>query len=82
MGGTFIAGDSIYELFAKDHNYTTGLYFDGNKNIDAAINISEELGLEQNIAIIEGIHTMTKVVDVFVPIFEIIALFLCAAFFN
>jgi ABC-type antimicrobial peptide transport system permease subunit len=79
MGGTFIAGDSIYELFAKDHNYTTGLYFDGNKNIDAAINISEELGLEQNIAIIEGIHTMTKVVDVFVPIFEIIALFLCAA---
>ena len=34
IGGTFLVGDQAYELFQKDYIYTTGLYFDGNGNID------------------------------------------------
>ena len=77
MGGSFLVGDKLFDLFAKDYFYTIGLYFDGRENIDTVIDIAYDLGFEQNVAIIEGIHTMTKAVDVFIPIFRLIAIFLC-----
>ncbi len=77
LGGSMLVGDELFDLFAKSQCYTTGLYFDGNKNISEVIDISQELGFEQNVAVIEGIHTMTQAVDVFIPIFELVAIFLC-----
>jgi ABC-type antimicrobial peptide transport system permease subunit len=77
LGGSMLVGDALFDLFAKNQCYTTGLYFDGNKNISEVIDISEELGFEQNVAVIEGIHTMTQAVDIFIPIFELVAIFLC-----
>lgn len=77
IGGTFLVGDKAYELFLNDFIYTTGLYFDGNENIAAVVDLADQLGYEQYLAIVEGIHTMTKAVDVFIPIFELIALILC-----
>ena len=70
-------GDRAYELFQQDFIYTSGLYFDGSGNIDTVIDLADELGYEMNLAILEGIHTMTKAVDMFIPIFELIAIVLC-----
>ena len=77
IAGTFLVGDGIWDLFAKDYIYTTGLFLDGNENIGAAIDVADELDFSQNTAILEGVYTMTKAVDVFVPIFELIGIFLC-----
>jgi hypothetical protein len=77
IAGTFVVGDGVWDLFAKDYIYTTGIFLDGNENIGAAIDVADELDFSQNTAILEGIYTMTKAVDVFVPIFELIGIFLC-----
>lgn len=76
-GGTFVAGDRAFELFQNDFIFTTGLLFEGNENLDTVIDVANELNFDQHMAILEGIHTMTKAVDVFIPIFELIAIFLC-----
>ncbi len=77
MGGTFIVGEGVWDLFAKDYIYTTGLLLEGNENLDAVIDVANDMGFQQHIGVVEGIHTMTKAVDVFIPIFELIAIFLC-----
>ena len=69
----------IAELFAKDYIRTYSLYFDGTDGIGAVLDTAEDLNYQPQSFAVEGIHTMTKAVDVFVPIFELIALFLCAA---
>jgi ABC-type antimicrobial peptide transport system permease subunit len=76
---TMGVSEEIYNLFRKDNFYVNSLYFDGTDGIGAALDMAEDLNYEPQSFAVEGIHTMTKVVDVFVPIFEIIALFLCAA---
>ena len=76
---TMDVSQDIYELFAKDSIRVYSLYLDGTDGIGAALDTAEDLNYEAQSFAIEGIHTMTKVVDVFVPIFKIIALFLCAA---
>ena len=78
IGGTFVVGDALYDLFSKDHSYVTGLYFDGTDGIGAVLDNAEALNYEPQSYAVEGIHTMTQAVDVFVPIFELVAIFLCA----
>lgn len=77
MGGTFIVGEGVWDLFAKDYIYTTGLLLEGNENLDTVIDVANDMGFQQHIGVAEGLHTMTKAVDVFIPIFELIAIFLC-----
>ena len=79
MSGTFIAGDNVYNLFAKDHFYVTGLYFDSKEDVKMVFDTASDLGLQNDLIVSESIYTMTKVVDIFVPIFKIIAVILCAA---
>lgn len=74
---TIIVSDKIATSFAKDSIMIAGLYFDGNKDIDTVIDTANELGFTPYASAVEGIHTMTKAVDVFIPIFELIAIFLC-----
>jgi ABC-type antimicrobial peptide transport system permease subunit len=74
----FIAGDNIYSKFKNNSIYTKGLYFDGNENLNVVLEVADELNFEQRLFIVEGIHTMTKAVDVFIPIFELVAIVLCA----
>ena len=78
IGGTLVVGDALYDLFQKDHSYVTGLYFDGTEGIGAVLDMADELNFEPQSYAVEGIHTMTTAVDVFIPIFELIAIFLCA----
>lgn len=77
IGGTLVVGDALYDLFQKDHSYVTGLYFDGMDGIGSVLDTAKELNFEPQSFAVEGIHTMTKAVDVFVPIFELVAIFLC-----
>ena len=67
----------IRKLFAKDFIRPQALYFDGTEGIGAVLDTADGLNFEPQSFAIEGIHTMTKAVDVFVPIFELIAVILC-----
>ncbi len=77
--GTFIAGESIYNLFAENHIYTTGLYFGESDNKISVIDTAAEKGFNNNLIVGESLRTMTKVVEIFVPIFRMIAVILCSA---
>lgn len=54
-----------------------GLYFDGSEGIDNAVELSNKLDYEQQVLAIEAVYTMTKAVDVFIPIFRLITFVLC-----
>lgn len=75
IAGTMITGDAVYEAFAKDYFYTTGLLFEGNESIDACFDVAERLNFKQRIGVVDGIHSMTTAVEVFIPIFEFISIF-------
>ncbi len=74
---TFMVSDEVFDKFSKNMIYTTGLYFDQNNNLNEVIDVANNLNYEQTLYIVEGIHTMTKAVDVFIPIFELVAIVLC-----
>ena len=70
--------DNVFESFNKHSVFTKGLYFNDNKNLDIVLETAQKLSYEPQNIIVEGIHTMTKAVDVFIPIFELVAIVLCA----
>ena len=76
-GETLFAAENIFELFKKDNIRQTALYLDGNEGLGNILDIALEMSYQPQSFILEGIHTMTKAVDVFIPIFEMIAIVLC-----
>ena len=74
---SMLVSPEIYELFLDDFVRGQALYFDGTEGIGAVLDTAEDLNFEPQSFAIEGVHTMTKAVDVFVPIFELIAVILC-----
>ena len=46
IAGTFVVGDGVWDLFAKDYIYTTGLLFDGTENIDIVIDLADEMNFQ------------------------------------
>jgi len=74
---TMIVSEDIWGLFLKDAIFEHSLYLDGTDGIEAVLELSDDLNYEHQSIAVEGIHTMTKAVDVFVPIFELIAVILC-----
>ena len=79
MAGTFIVSDNVYNLFAKDNFYITGLYFNGKEDIKVVYDTATTLGFQNNLIVSDSLYTMTKIVDIFVPIFEVISSILCVA---
>ncbi len=75
---SFYVSDTLYKEFKENLIYTKGLYLKNNDNIGNIFDLASELNFEQSLFIVEGIHTMTKAVDVFIPIFELVAIVLCA----
>lgn len=75
--GTFFASQNVYELFYKDAIRVTSLYMNGADGIGNTIDVMNDLNYEPQSYMIAGIHTMTKAVDVFIPIFQLIAIVLC-----
>ena len=66
----------VAALFADAQVYQNALYVDGTEGIGGVLNNAEALNYEYQSYSIEGIHSMTRAVDVFVPIFEFISMFL------
>lgn len=79
MTGTFIASDNVYALFATDNLYVTGLFFNEKEDLNAVYDTAMELGFQNNLIVSDSLYTMTKIVDIFVPIFKVIASILCVA---
>lgn len=75
---TAIISDDLLEVFTNNVIMKTGLYFDGIDGIGNVIDLASELNYNPTTYTLEGIHTMTKAVDVFIPIFELVAIVLCA----
>ena len=73
---TMDVSQDIYELFAKDYLRVYSLYLDGTDGIGHALDAAGELCYEPQSISVDGIHTMTRAVDVFVPLFEFISIFL------
>ena len=69
--------DNLFSLFYKDSIFEHTIYFDGVEGIGTAVDMAEMLNYEPQSVAIEGVRAMTKAVDVFIPIFELIAVFLC-----
>lgn len=76
-GATFYASTQLFNELLKNSLFTVGLHFYGSNGLDKVIDLSSELGFTQNTLVIDAIHTMTRAVEVFIPIFELVAIFLC-----
>ena len=76
---TMDVSEDVWALFAKDAIFAHSLYLDGVEGIESVLDLAGGLNYEHQSIAIEGVRTMTRAVDVFVPIFELIAIFLCAA---
>ena len=74
---TLCVSDNLYEEFFDTGVRAYGIYLDGSEGIADVIEITEDLGYENMSSVIEGIYTMTRAVEVFIPIFEMVAIFLC-----
>ncbi len=74
---TLFAGQNVFELFKKDSIREIGLYLNGADGIGNVMDVAGDLNYQPQSFTVEGIHTMTKAVEVFIPIFELIAIILC-----
>ena len=78
---TFVfSGDKAEEYkktVGKSNTFYSALYLDGARDLGDLFPVIDELDYEQQSFTLEAIHTMTKAVDVFIPIFELIAIVLC-----
>ena len=78
---TFIFSEENAEEYKKiigdSNTFYSALYLDGSDGLGELFDTLDELNYEHQSFTIEGIHTMTKAVDVFIPIFELIAIVLC-----
>ena len=74
---TMVVSQNTYREFAQQSLFAVGVYLNGADGISAAMDAAEKFGYTQYTSVVEGIHTMTKAVDVFIPIFELIAIVLC-----
>ena len=73
---SWLLSDDLSDVFAFDQIYCYALYLDGIDGIGTVLDLTDELNYEHQSYAVEGIHSMTRAVDVFVPIFEFISIFL------
>ena len=73
---TGLVGDNIFNSACDSMLYTKGLYFNSTDNLSSVIEVTDQLGYKHATYITTGIYTMTRAVDVFIPIFELISIFL------
>lgn len=76
--GMAVSGN-IGDLFAKNHIRSTGIYFDTLSKLSDILDIAEERSFIQDSVTLEGILTLHRCVMLFVTIFRIVNIALCAA---
>lgn len=70
---------SVRGLFDKSHIRQTGIYFDGLSHLSDILDLAEERGFIQDSITLEGILTLNRCVLLFVFIFRLVNIALCAA---
>lgn len=70
---------SVRKLFDKNHIRQTGIYFDGVDHLSDILRIAEERSFIQDSITLEGILTLNRCVRLFVVIFRLVNIALCAA---
>lgn len=73
----WLLGRDVAALFHENQYYVYGLYFDGAEGIGYVTELAEESNFTHQSLLVEGIFTMTRAVEVFVPIFRLVAMILC-----
>ena len=70
---------SVRALFDKNHVRQTGIYFEGLSYLSDILDIAEERSFIQDSITIEGILTLSRCVRLFILIFQLVNILLCAA---
>lgn len=73
----WLLGKDVAALFHENQYYIYGIYFDGADGISYVTDVAETRNFTHQSFLIEGIFTMTQAVEVFVPIFWLVAILLC-----
>jgi len=76
VGSLNLASDDLFAKLRKNTYFEYALYLDGIDNLGSVLEFLS-LTYKNHSVMIESVHTMTRAVEVFVPIFELVAIFLC-----
>jgi ABC-type antimicrobial peptide transport system permease subunit len=74
---TFHCGESLYKMFHYNSIYEKGFYYNSNEHVNLITEFCKDDKFHLKSYIIDGVETMVKAVNIFVPIFELIAIILC-----
>ena len=69
----------VGDLFARNHIRQTGVYLDGLSHLSDVLDVAGERGFVQDSITLEGILTLTRCVQLFMLIFRLVNIVLCAA---
>lgn len=67
----------IFDLFMQDSFNVIGYYFNGVDNIETVLDNIKDMKYEQQSLLLDGVQTMARAVEVFIPIFELVGIVLC-----
>jgi ABC-type antimicrobial peptide transport system permease subunit len=70
---------SVRGLFDKNHIRQTGIYFDGLSHLSDILDVAKERSFIQDSVTLEGILTLNRCVMLFVLIFRLVNIVLCAS---
>ena len=74
---TFFCEKTLYDKIHRNSIYEKGFYYNSNENVNLITEFCKDDKFHLKSYIIEGVETMVKAVNIFVPIFELIAIILC-----
>ena len=75
-----VNSETSYELqkiIGKADTYAYGLYLDGTDGMKIATDLMYKMDYNAQGYLVSGIRTMSKAVEIFVPVFELMAIVLC-----
>lgn len=72
-----LVSKELFSDLSQHNNICYSLYLDGVNEIDSLTEVMQKNGYGLSSYIASGLYTMTKAVDVFIPIFRLIAIVLC-----
>ena len=77
ISGNTCVSKEVAEKLAINQVYKKGFYINNLDNVSKILDLMTKYNYKYQFAEIDAVKTMTKAVDAFVPIFELIGVFLC-----
>lgn len=79
IGDGMRVSEDVGVLFAGNHIRQTGVYLNGLSHLSDVLDVAAERGFVQDSITLEGILTLTRCVQLFTMIFQLVNIVLCAA---